>query len=434
MPKILGLPTPRIYLSHPRAATSSLILQLRYHYNGDPVRLRYFPGEVVEVKYWDTKAARAKFGGPHREEYAELNTRLNRLAEITVAIWKANDRGNISPAAFADELDYHLGRKDRPQTALPALPTLAEFMADYLTERKAAANAKHGTTKVLQLWINHLIAYAADRGRALDYDLINWEFYADFQNWLCAAPRLASQNHIAKGISVVKQLMREAERRGYHANTTYQGMKTKTEKTTKFALTFDELDKLFALDLAADKSLEKARDLFLIAAYTGLRYSDFNRIRPDHITRDDGQAILSITTAKTGTPVEIPLFPQAEAILSKYNYHPPRMTDQFLNRSLKELGRLAGLDDPLVIDRTVGGKRTETTVPKYERLTSHVGRRSFATNFFLLGVPAAMLMLITGHTKEAQFMQYVAIDGRRNAMALAREVALKMAERKLRVV
>lgn len=431
MPKILGIPTPRIYLSHPRAAASSLILQLRYHYQGQPVRMRYFPGEVVEVKYWDARAARAKFGGPYREEYAELNDRLSRLAEITKAIWKENDRGNISPADFADELDYRLGRKERPQDTRP---TLAEFVAAYLAERKAAANAKQGTTKVLQLWINHLTAYAADRGRALDYDLINWEFFNDFQNWLCEPERMASQNHIAKGISVVRQLMREAERRGYHNNTAYRDMKAKTEKTVKFALSFDELETLFALDLAADKSLEKARDLFLIAAYTGLRHSDFNRIRPDHIATDDGHAILSITTAKTATPVQIPLFPQAEAILSKYKFHPPRMSDQFLNRSLKVIGRLAGLDDPLVIDRTAGGKRTETTVPKYERLTSHVGRRSFATNFFLLGVPAAMLMQITGHATERQFMQYVAIDGRRNAKALAREVALKMAERKLRVV
>jgi len=434
MPKILGVPTPRIYLSHPHAAASSLIMQLRYHYAGQPERLRYFPGEVVEVKYWDAKAARAKFGGPRREEYAELNARLNRLAEIAVSIWKDHDRGNISPADFANELDYRLGRKERPQDTPPPAPTLAEFMTAYMTERKTAATAKHGTTKVLQLWVNHLIQYAADRGRALDYDLITWEFFNDFQNWLCAPPRLASQNHIAKGISVVRQLMREAERRGYHTNTAYQDMKAKTEKTVKFALSFDELETMFALDLAADKSLEKACDLFLIAAYTGLRYSDFNRIQPDHITHDDGQAILSITTAKTATPVEIPLFPQAEVILQKYNFHPPRMSDQFLNRSLKTIGQLAGIDDPLVIDRTAGGKRTETTVPKYERLTSHVGRRSFATNFFLLGIPAAMLMQITGHSTEKQFMEYVAISGRRNAKALAREVAIKMAERKLRVV
>lgn len=431
MPKILGMPTPRIYLATPNTAVSSLILQLRYHYDGKPVRLRYFPGEVIEVKYWDNKAARAKFGGPHREEYAALNTRLNRLAELATAIWRDNDRGNISPADFTDELDYRLERKQRPEDKRP---TLSEFLAGYLSERKTAANAKNNTTKVLKLWINHLTQYAADRGRALDYNLIDWQFFNDFQNWLCAPPRLVSQNYIAKGISVVRQLMREAERRGYHTNTAYQTMKAKTEKTVKFALTFEELETLFFLDLTADKSLEKARDLFLIAAYTGLRFSDFTRIRPEHITHDDGQAILSITTTKTGTKVEIPLFPQAEAILKKYNFHPPRMSDQFLNRSLKTIGRLAGIDDSLVIDRTAGGKRTETTVPKYERLTSHVGRRSFATNFFLLGVPAAMLMQITGHATERQFMQYVAIDGRRNAKALAREVALKMAERKLKVV
>ena len=431
MPKILGTPTPRIYPANPKADFSSLILQVRYHFNGAPVRLRYFPGETVEMKYWDAKANRAKFGGARREEYAELNTRLNRLTDTAVSIWREHGRGNISPNDFSQELDFRLGRKLRAEETKVSFP---DFLSGFLEEQKNAAGANHGTVKVKNLWISNLMKYAADRGRPLDYDSINWEFFTDFQNWLCTPPRQASLNYISRGLGIVRQLMREAERRGYHENTAYKEMKVRPEKAAKFALTFEELEKIYNLDLSQDKGLDKARDFLLIAAYTGLRYSDFSRIRAEHIIQEDGKLYLEITTKKTGTAVTIPLLEQAEAILSKYDFNPPKITDQYMNRCLKEVGKLAGLDDILIIDRTTGGKRTETTVKKYEKLSSHVGRRSFATNFFLLGLPAAMLMQITGHATEHQFMEYIAIDKRRNAKAMAREVAIKMADKKLKVV
>lgn len=62
-------------------------------------------------------------------------------------------------------------------------------------------------------------------------------------------------------------------------------------------MSFDELDALARLDLSANARLDKARDLFLIGAYTGLRFSDFTRISPGHIETDlAGKKILTITT------------------------------------------------------------------------------------------------------------------------------------------
>ena len=90
-----------------------------------------------------------------------------------------------------------------------------------------------------------------------------------------------------------------------------------------------------------------------------------------------------------------------------------------MNEYLKELGKLAGMTGKMIVTNTTGGKRSEAVLSKWERLSTHVARRSFATNFYRDGVPPVVLMKITGHTTERQFMQYIAIDGKMNALHFA---------------
>ena len=100
-----------------------------------------------------------------------------------------------------------------------------------------------------------------------------------------------------------------------------------------------------------------------------------------------------------------------------------------MNAYLKELAQAAGMDDKMIVTTTQGGKRREDSAAKWEMLTTHVARRSFATNFYRAGFPAAQLMKITGHATERQFMQYIAIDVKMNALDLAegmREKTLRL--------
>jgi len=256
--------------------------------------------------------------------------------------------------------------------------------------------------------------------------MIDWPFYRDFQNWLAAEPRRHSMNYAAKGFSVIRQFMREAKRLGYHTSSTFEEMKLGTEPVMKIALNFDELDRISALDLSNRLHLERARDLFIVGAFTGLRFSDFSRIRPEHVVAEGGKKYLDMTTIKTGTPVVIPLFHQAEAVLQKYQFEMPKTPASKLNIYIKTIGQLAGIDEQVVDVRTLGGQRVETIYPKYEKLSSHTCRRSFATNFYLLGVPAAMLMKITGHSTERQFMTYINVTGKENAKMLVAEVEKRM--------
>jgi hypothetical protein len=97
------------------------------------------------------------------------------------------------------------------------------------------------------------------------------------------------------------------------------------------------------------------RDLFLIGAYSGLRYSDFTRITPQHIQTHEGQKVLVIKAEKTNQMIYLPIHPTLDNVLSKYGYTSPKISNQKMNDYLKELGQLAGMTQEIVINENKGG-------------------------------------------------------------------------------
>lgn len=411
MPKVKGTPKVRFTLFSTKEPTKETYITLYFHYRG--TRLKYSTGEKVKPEAWDFSKQRA-IANRKWPEHTDLNLRLNQLEEKTIQIFRESDWGNIEPADFSRELDRRMGYAPGPDEK-PKVPALLDFIPAFIEEKKAHPR---GTWKILQTVFFLLKQYAQERARNLDYAGIDFAFFADFKAWLFAAPRNHSTNYAGKVVDVLKQFMREAQRREFHNKTDYQGFSIKKMRTTKIALSFDELEHLYNLDLSGNTRLEKVRDLFLIGAYTGLRFSDFTRIRPENIEAVEGKTIMTITTQKTGEVVSIPLFPIPVALLRKYDFQTPRISNQKMNDYLKELGQLAGMTGKMIVTDTAGGKRNEQIMEKWEKLTTHVARRSFATNFIRLMRPE-QLMKITGHTTERQLRQYIAIDSKMNALDLA---------------
>ena len=72
----------------------------------------------------------------------------------------------------------------------------------------------------------------------------------------------------------------------------------------------------------------------------------------------------------------------------------------------------------IVIASTKGGKRHTETFKKFELITTHTARRSFATNAYLQNVPTISIMKITGHRTEKSFLKYIKISQEDNANKL----------------
>ena len=158
--------------------------------------------------------------------------------------------------------------------------------------------------------------------------------------------------------------------------------------------------------------MDKVRDLFIIGCNTGLRFSDYTTIQPDDIQGDR----LRIVTQKTNAKVIIPLMPDAKAILQKYNFQLPKaISNQKFNENLKKIAEEAGLKENVITHITKGGVNESKKQFKYELCTSHVARRSFATNYYKMGVDTLQIMAITGHKTEKDFLKYIKVTGEEKA-------------------
>lgn len=422
MPKVTGIPEIRFNLNEvkDRNKPTLILAVFRYTSKEGPQRLLYSTRLKIEPKHWVKKQYRPR---PNYELYTHYTSTLNEVSSAIRSIYISLAENHLpSPEEFKKELDFRLNRELRP-TPENSVPNLLSFSHAYSEQRKAAQGAKPGTWKKFFTVTNHLKEFAAQHSNGvLNYEDLDWNWRENFLNWLYKAPRSHSINNAAKIIGIIKQFLNEARKRGYHNNLIFQerdfGVQRKSMK--HISIDFKRLKVLSDLDLTQNPRLERVRDLFLIGAYSGLRISDFKRLKPEHFVTEGKHEMIHINTMKTKTDVYIPLSSDLKAILEKYNYSsPPSISDQKMNEYLKELCQLAGMVDEVMYTYSRGGKIIEEKVPRWMLITSHTARRSFATNFYELGIPAANLMAITGHATEKQFFGYINVNKKKLAQNMA---------------
>ena len=260
---------------------------------------------------------------------------------------------------------------------------------------------------------NILNAFEIHYKKKIHFETIDLDFYSDFQDYLQNTKSL-KKNTISKHIRTLKTILREALDNDLHKNYKFTSRRfsAPNELTTAIYLNESELMMLYKLDLTDKEGLERVRDLFLISCYTGLRFSDLyqvskNNIRADHENPDD--LYLHIKQTKTQKPVIIPLHEIVLEILEKYNFQLPKpISSQKTNSHLKEIGKMIpSFSNMESIEFTKGGMKVIQNVIKHQLITTHTGRRSFASNSYLKGHKIPDIMAVTGHNTESSFFRYI---------------------------
>jgi integrase len=248
-------------------------------------------------------------------------------------------------------------------------------------------------------------------------DSIDLDFYDQFVDFLIK--KNYGKNTIGTLIKNVKVFMNEAVDRKLTTNLQFKNKRFKTveEPTETIYLSEGELERLYTLDLTTNPRLDKVRDLFIIGCYTGLRFSDLIQLRAENLSTCG--RMVKIQTQKTGEMVIVPLKGYVKEILKKYGGMPPAaISNQKMNDYLKELGEMAQIEASVLITGTKGGNRQTEAFKKWELITTHTARRSFATNAYLQNVPTISIMKITGHRTEKSFLKYIKISQEDNANKL----------------
>ena len=300
--------------------------------------------------------------------------------------------------------------------------TFHGFVEAFLIRNKERTNPNTGkiiSYKVQQehkRTFHYLQEYERERlnGKQLDFNDITIDFYSDFTAYLQSLG--LALNTIGHKIQTLKVWLNEATFKGINTNNQYKNQRFRavTEQTDSVYLSVKELEQIYSTDCKSER-LNKVRDLFLVGAFTGLRFSDVTSLTKDNIKG----STISIEQHKTGKRVAIPLHPIVINIWNKYGEKlPKQISNQKFNEYIKEVCKLAGIDSIEQKNITKGGFRVRQSFKKYELITSHTARRSFATNLYLSGFPAISIMPITGHTTERAFMRYIRVTPEQHAELL----------------
>lgn len=171
----------------------------------------------------------------------------------------------------------------------------------------------------------------------------------------------------------------------------------KVVKSTHCYLTLEDLEKLENLE-GLKKNQQDVRDIFLLQAWTGCRLSDAVELTQENINGN----ILSYTSKKTQTFASVPVKPLVGRIIERLP-HINILSKMSYNRILGDICKMAGLND--VVNLTKSGKRV--SIKKYEGVSSHTARRSFATNLYELGVEINKISYMMGHSSTAMTERYI---------------------------
>lgn len=259
----------------------------------------------------------------------------------------------------------------------------------------------YNTVKTFEATISHL-----KRIGSVDLCKLNEDFFTDVVEWYQGEGYL--RNYTAKMVSNFRRIAREARKRGLW-NGDPSGWRYGAEMVNNIYLTTEELKRIESVTL--NERLSNARDQFLIGCYTGLRYSDFIRLEPDQAGE-----MLVMDTQKTGGRVYLPIHPVVRRLMGR-KLRP--ISNQNLNTYLKEIGEKACIDEVVYSTRTEGNRKVTHKHLKWELITTHTARRSFATNLYIAGVRSEDIQRLTGHSSHRQLMQYIKLDSETTARVLA---------------
>ena len=177
---------------------------------------------------------------------------------------------------------------------------------------------------------------------------------------------------------------------------------------------------MFHLDLKDKPVLEVARDVFLIGCYTAQRFSDFSRIKKENIQLlDNSVKVIRLVQDKTNETVIIPIKPELDYLLNKYNGDVPKIWEQKLNLHIKTVGEKAGINSLIPIEKMRGGRIVKSVIPKHDLIKTHTARRSGCTNMYLAGIPSIDIMKISGHKTEKEFLKYINVTKEETAQSLS---------------
>ena len=361
---------------------------LRVSFRGE--RRDVFTGVYCFKADWDKRTGKI-LPSAHKASSANRN--------LDIIFRKANDC--FDALRYSDE-PFSIGQLVEKIKGKEARPFL---LIDYLEEGNKAILKRVGVEITKSTYykyrksLQYMQEFLQKEFKVKNYTLskVDPKFLEQYFYFLRTDKSIAN-NTALKYLTFVKTILAPAIRSGVIKDDPFAHLKFKHKAVHREFLSQEEINKIIALELA-DPDLDRKRDIFLFACYTGLAYVDLKQLRSEHIVADaDGSFYIRKPRQKTGEESIIPLLPSALRIMKKYSptddirdFSWYVSTNQKMNFGLKHIEQKAELN---------------------KTLHMHLARHTFATTVTLSnGVPIETVSKMLGHANIRQTQHYAKVVG-----------------------
>lgn len=408
---------------------ANLHLRLLYRFNNTDFVFGANTKIEVSKLYWNKQHKSKSKDILVTNKQIEVNSELNKIQNYII------DSFNIvNPDAVSkDWLQNQINNYYNPPQEAEAIPTeLTKYIDYYINFRKHdLRNTSIQKFRTIQSKLEDLQGF---RKKKILISEVDNNFKNEFIDYYKS--KKYAQNTMQRELTFIKTFCRHARSLGVKTSPQLDDLRLQQSKVDKIYLSFDDLNKIE--NIAPDKltdSLNNAKDWLIISCYTGQRISDFMRFDKSMIRYEKNKEgvlkpFIDFTQVKTDKVMTVALHPKVIEILDKRNGDfPYSISDQKYNDYIKVVSKIAGLTEivkgSIVVDLNKENKKDAVKqfrkevgmYKKYELVTSHIGRRSFATNFYGT-IPTTYLINVTGHSTEAMFLNYLGKSNKDLAMEL----------------
>lgn len=400
-------------------------IYLIYTINGK--RLVYPVREKIPPNYWSDAMMQVK-ASAGKAIATKINAKIKNMRRFVYESEAKLHNSGKKPNKYLirELLEEKFGDQKNQQDNSLKLETFEEYIDWFIEDREKSPHFRKGTVKRYKLFRNHWSAFSGRK--KTPFAKLTVKLLEKFAQHLRKHKNEYSDNHIHALIKIAKTILNDAYEREVLRKQPHKSklFKHSQKPADNIYLTTEQLKKIYKLKLPQEGKVSIYRDLFIVGAFTGLRYSDFTRIVPENIMQiwnkeNESTKVIKLFMQKVNDHVIIPIHPIVEEILKKHNYNLSKykVVNQVINRDLKRIGKLACIDEEIIKAVYRNGVADEKSYKKYELITTHTARRSFATNAYKAGIPAISIMKITGHKTTESFMKYICVDEEENAILMA---------------
>jgi integrase len=395
---------------------ANLHLRLLYRFNDIDFVFGVNTETKVSKDYWSNQHKKSNLIQELKDKQVEINNILNKIENHILQSFNSVNTKIVNKKWLQSQIDNYY----KPPQQIESIPnTLTEYIEYYKVARRH--DLKPVMIKRCNVIKSKLEKYENDNSAKILIENVNDDFrnsFLDFQY-----KQKYSLSTIKRELVFIKTICTHAKKKGLKVSLELDDFSKEIksdnlENANKTFVYLNESD-LVKLDnikpSRLTRSYKDVRDWLVISIYTGQRISDYMRFNASMIRTQNNKKYIEFTQVKTGHKVSIPLHSKILKILENNNNEFPKpISDVKYNEYVKEVCRIAEINEVITGGKISNLGTKENPIwrkkikeyKKYELVSSHIGRRSFATLNFGR-IPTSILKTITSHKTEKMLLNYV---------------------------